>query len=192
MLGVAVVLEDEDRRGLQHDGEVHRLEHGALVATAITAEGDGDLAIAAGLAGDGGADRDRRSATDDGVGPEHALRHVGDVHRAALALAEAVTAAVDLEHHARHIAALGDAVAMAPMGARDPVGIAQVLADADRDGFLAGIKVREPRDLAGLDLDVQSLLELADGLHLPVGAEQSVRGQRHACLLGGSVFGSGR
>ena len=81
---------------------------------------------------------------------------------------------------------------MAPMGARDPVGIAQVFADADRDGFLAGIKVREPRDLAGLDLDVQSLLELADGLHLPVGVEQSVRGQRHACLLGDSVFGGGR
>jgi hypothetical protein len=58
--------------------------------------------------------------------------------------------------------------------------------------FLAGVEVREPWDLAGLDLDVQSLLELADGLHLPVGSEQSIRGQRHACLLGGSVFGSGR
>ena len=71
------------------------------------------------------------------------------------------------------------------MRARDPVGIVQVLADAYGDGFLTGVEVRETRDLAGLDLDVQALLELADGLHLPVGAEQSIRGQRHACLLRG-------
>jgi hypothetical protein len=39
--------------------------------------------------------------------------------------------------------------------------------------------VREARDLTGLDLDVEPLLELADGLHLAVGAKQLVSRELH-------------
>ena len=121
------------------------------------------------------ADGQRRAAADDAVGAEHALGEVGDVHRAALALAEAVGAAVDLEHHALHVAALGDAVPVAAMRADDVVGVVEVLADADRDRFLARIEVREAGDLARGDFHVQPLLEFADGLHLAVGALQALR-----------------
>ena len=58
---------------------------------------------------------ERRAGADDAVGAEHALRQVGDVHRAALAAAEPVLLAEDLVHHAVDVAALGDAVAVAAM-----------------------------------------------------------------------------
>ena len=70
--------------------------------------------------------------------PSMPLVEVGDVHRAALALAQAIRAAVDLLHHAAHVAALGDAVPVAAMGADDVVRIGQLLAHPDRDGLLAG------------------------------------------------------
>jgi hypothetical protein len=60
------------------------------------------------------------------------------------------------------------------VGARYPVLIGEVLADTDRDRFLARVQMGESRDLARLDFDVQAFLELADGLHLPVGAEKLV------------------
>ena len=74
-----------------------------------------------------------------------------------------------------HVAALGDAVAVAAMRADDVVGVVEVLADADRDRFLARVEVREAGDLARRDLDVQAFLEFADRLHLAVGALQALR-----------------
>ena len=117
------------------------------------------------LAGNGGAHRQRRAAADDGIGAQHALGEVSDVHRAALALAQAILAAVDLLHHPDHVTALGDAVAMTAMGAGDVVCIGERRAHTDRDRLLSGIEVRKAGNLTGRDLDVQPLLELADGLH---------------------------
>ncbi len=65
-------------------------------------------------------------------------------------------------------------MAVTAVRADDVVGVRQLLADTDRDGFLAGIQVGEAGDLAGLDLDVQALFELADRLHLTIGAQQQV------------------
>ena len=84
-----------------------------------------------------GADRDRDAAGDDAVGAEHADREVGDVHRAALALAVAVDPSEQLGHHAADVAAFRDAMAVAAMGAGDPVCTRQRLADADGDRLLA-------------------------------------------------------
>ena len=137
------------------------------------------MALAAIAARDRGTDRERRAAADDRIGAEHAARDVGDVHRAALAVAQSVLAAVDLLHHAGHVATLGDAVTVAAVRADDVVGIAERFADADRNGLLPGVQVSEARDLAGLDFDVQAFLEFADRLHLPVRAQQGVRGQGH-------------
>src|SRR6185312_7894631 len=94
MLAVAVVLENEYGGNPQHHGHVHRLEHRALIGAAVAAEGDADIAVAAQLAGDGRAHRDGRPAADDGIRAQHALGHVGDVHGAALAVAQAVLAPV--------------------------------------------------------------------------------------------------
>ena len=50
----------------------------------------------------------------------------------------------------------------------------------------------EARDLAGLDLDVQTLLEFADRLHLAVRVQQSLRRKwcsSHVASLGGALVG---
>ena len=139
------------------------------------------------LGGQRRAHRDRRAGADDAVGAEHALVDIGDVHRAALALAQAVLAAPDLLHHPVHVAALGEAMAVAAMGGDDLVALGQMLAHADGDGFLTAIEVREAGDLAGLDLVVETFLEFADHLHLPIGADQRLAVQLHGSIL--SWFG---
>ena len=65
------------------------------------------------------AGRDAHAAADDAVRAEDAGVDVGDVHRAALALAVAGRLAEQLGHHQRRVAALGDAVAVAAVGAGD-------------------------------------------------------------------------
>jgi hypothetical protein len=128
------------------------------------------------------AHRDRRSAADDAVGAEHSLIDVGDVHRAALALAKPFAAAPDFLHHAVKVTALGQAMAMAAMGRNDLVGRVQVLANAHGHGFLAAVEVSETGDLAGLYLAVQAFLEFPDHLHLAVGAQQRLAAQLHSLL----------
>ena len=96
------------------------------------------------------------------------------MHRAALAAAQAFLAAEDLVHHATGVAALGDAVAVAAMGAGDAVDVGQMHAEADARGFLAGVEMHEARDVAGRELVVHALLELADRAHLVVRFEQIV------------------
>ena len=73
---------------------------------------------------------------------------------------------------ARGVAALGDAVAVAAMGAGDVVDVGQVHAEADARGFLAGVEMDEARDVAGRELVVHALLELADHPHPVIGLEQ--------------------
>ena len=184
MFAVMVVLEHEDHRQLQHHGHVQGLEGRPLVAGAVAAEGDRDRALAVELGRQARAHRQGRAGADDAVGAQHALADVGDVHRTGPALAQAVAPAVDLQHHPLHVAALGDAVAVAAVGRDDIVVVGQVFAHADRDGFLAAIEVGEAGDFALGDLGVKPLLELADRLHLAVGPEQGLAWQLHAASLG--------
>ena len=107
-LAILVVLEHKDRRKLQHDGHVHRLEGGALVGCAIAREAHRDRAGVQRLGGQCGADHQGRAAADNAVGAEHPLIEIGDVHRAALAAAEPVLARKELAHHPDNVAALGD------------------------------------------------------------------------------------
>src|SRR5690606_21618641 len=68
-------------------------------------------------------------------------------------------------HHALDVRALRDAVTVAAMGAGHPVGIREVGADADCDGFLADIRMYGAIDLArGAQLD-RELVEFADEDH---------------------------
>src|SRR5215467_16276277 len=171
-LGVAVVLGDEDGRQIPHRGQVHRLERRALVARAVTKEHDADAAGALDLGGQRRPADQRRPATDDAIGAEHALGQVGDVHRAALAMAAAGPAAVDLGHHLAHVNALSDAVAMTAMGTGDGVTVIEAVAYADRRRFLTRVQVDESGNLAGRELGVYAFLELANRPHRSVGAQQ--------------------
>ena len=54
--------------------------------------------------------------------------------------------------------------------------------NADARGLLAGVEMDEARDVAGRELVVDALLELADRAHLVVGLEQIVAAELHVCL----------
>jgi hypothetical protein len=93
-------------------------------------------------------------------------------------------------HHPVDVAALGDAVAVAAMGAGDVVAArARCRQTPAADRLLAGIEVHEAGDAAIGELDMHTLLELADRLHLTVGAQQVVaidlqhRGRPLSCRL---------
>src|SRR5205085_11875790 len=109
----------------------------ALCAGPVAEERHAHPAGALELGGQGRPADQRRAAADDAVGAEHALGQVGDVHGTALAVAAARLAAVDLGHHLADLHALGDAVAVAAVGAGDGVAAVEIAADADRRGLLA-------------------------------------------------------
>jgi len=178
-----VVLDDADEGQLVEAGEVHRLVPGALVGGAVAAEEDADGAVALVLGGEGGAHGDGGAAGDDAVGAEDAEVEVGDVHRAALAVAVAGGAAVKLGEHAAHVAALGDAVAVAAVGAGDGVGRLQLGADAGGDRLLADIEVNGAGDLRLLGQAAGRLLELADLDHRPEHVEQQLGVEVHPSVL---------
>jgi len=68
---------------------------------------------------------------------------------------------------------------VAAVGGDDLVLDGQMLTHPDRDGFLPEIEVREPGDLASLDIDVQPFLKLADQLHLAIGAQERFPARLH-------------
>ncbi|MNN17489.1 hypothetical protein D3C81_1306790 [compost metagenome] len=188
-LGVAVVLGDEDARQVHDRGHVHGLEHRAFVGGTVAEERHRNVVAALELGGQGGPGHQRRSGADDTVGAKHAFFQVGDVHRAALAAAHAGLLAVDLGHHAVHIDALGDAVAVATVGRGNAVAVAQVGHDPGGGGFFAGIKVDEAGDLAGGELHVQAFLERTDGAHHFIGMQQlfSAQVSGHLVVLQGCL-----
>ena len=73
-------------------------------------------------------------------------------------------------------------MAMAAMGAGDPVAVVELQAEADRRGFLAGIEVNETRYLAGGEFRVHPILEFADRAHGGIGFEQIFPAELHATL----------
>ncbi len=119
--GVLVVLAHVHHRQLPDRGQVRRLVQDALLERAVAEEADRDRAGVLELRGQRRAGRQAHAAADDAVGAEHVLVHVGDVHAAALAARVAGGAAEQLGHHALDVAALGDGVAVAAVGAGDVV-----------------------------------------------------------------------
>ena len=151
----------------------------ALVHGTVAEERDRDLGAAADARREACPGRERDAAADDRVGAEHPAREVGDVHRPAAALAEAVFASVDLGHHRAEVASLRDAVPVAAMRARDVVAVVEVRADAGGDGLLADVHVHEAGDLTGAELPRDPLLEEPDRDHRAVQRQERLRVDRH-------------
>ncbi len=174
-LGVDVVLADEDDGQVPDRGEVHGLVEGALVDRAFAEEGDGDAFLAQQLAREARADREREAGADDRVRADDPVGGVRHVHRAALAAAEAIGAGEELGHHPVDVDALRQAVAVATVGGRQVVAVAQCDTDACGDPLLAQGGVDE----AG---DVTVPIELGDpGLE---GADQGHDREQLAAQLG--------
>ena len=117
----------------------------------------------------GGADGDRGGAGDDRIRTEHALVDRGDVHAAPAAAAVAVLAADDLGHHQFQVEALGDAVAVAPVGAGDEVFRAERRARADGDRLHPDVGMDRAADQVLLEKLHRAHLERPD---LPHAQEQ--------------------
>ena len=175
--GVAVVFRDEQARQFHDRGQVHCLEHRALVGAAVAEKRHGHALAALELGRQRRPGRQGRAGTDDTVGAEHAFLLVGNVHGAALTTAPPGFLAVDLGHHAEHVHALGDAVAVATVVGGDAIFIVEVGHDPGGAGFLAGIQVDETWDLAGGEFHVQALFEIANSAHHGVGMKQLISGQ---------------
>ena len=101
---------------LEHYCEVHRLESRTLVGRTITTKCNTNLLGAQRFCRQCRADNQWRTGTDNRIGSEHALVEVGDVHRTAFALTQATGTTVDLFHHANHVTAFRDAVAVSAVG----------------------------------------------------------------------------
>jgi hypothetical protein len=121
---------------------------GPLVDRALAEEGGGDASLAKQLARHPSADRERQAGADDRVRTEHPARGVGDVHRAALAVADALAAGEQLGHHPVDLHAAGEAVTVAAVGGGHVVALRQRGADAGGDRLLAERGVDEAGDLA--------------------------------------------
>ena len=134
---VQVVLADKDDRDLPQRGQVQRFVKAALGRRPVAKKADGHLVGAAHLDRQAHAGDDRQAAADDAIGADDALAEVGDVHRAALALAVAGGPAIQLGEHVLDFAALGQHVAVAAVGAGDIVVLAQCGAGAHRHCLLA-------------------------------------------------------
>ncbi len=150
---VHVVLGHEDDGQVERAGHVQALVEGALVGGAIAEEADHHAVGAHQLLRQRRADGHRQVAAHDARGAQVAVIHVGDVHRAALALAVAARFAHHLGHHLvvvfllglrrfGSLVAVGVRVAMPAMGAGDEVVIAQRGDRAHRHRFFAGVEVR--------------------------------------------------
>ena len=135
------------------------------------------------LGGQGRAGGQGHSRAHDAVGAQHADAEVGDVHRAALAVAVAVAAAEKLGHHQVDVGALGDGVAVAAVGAGDAVGRPQGRADAHRHRFFADVGVDHSGYVAFVELLHRPLVEGADGHHLAVHVQQQTGIEGHSLRL---------
>ena len=156
----------------------------AAVQRPVAEEGDRDRVAPLDRHRVRGTHRDRDAGRDDAVGAQHADREVGDVHRAALAAAEAAGLAEQLVHHPFEAGALGQRVAVTAVRRGQPVRGGQVRADAGRHRFLSGRQVQRPahlrgrtgrlaehRDAAAAGL-LGRILEGPDPAHRPVKREQ--------------------
>ncbi len=127
-------------------------------------------------------------AADDAGGAQVAVLHVGDVHRAALALAVAAGLAQHFGHHLVVVlllglgrlgmcVAVGVGVAVAAVGAGDQVVVAQGRHGADGHGLLAGVQVRGAFE-HGLAQQVGDVvLQRADLHHLAQVTDQLLLGE---------------
>ena len=143
--GVKVVLADEDRRRALHGGEIERLVETAVVGGTVTEEGNADIVAPLLASADADADGVANAGRDDAVGAEQTDGAIVEMHGAAAAAANAVGLAEQLRHHTAGIGALGKRVAVAAMRRRDPIGAAQMRADADAGRFFADVEVQEAR-----------------------------------------------
>ena len=150
----------------------------ARVHGAVAEEADADVAVAFEfrrmLQRPADADRQGDIAADDAVAAREAVLFVEQVHRAAFAARDAGAFAVDLGHQFVRVAAQDQAVGMVAVGRQGLVARLVGVQDAQRDRFLADVKMQVAADFAGAERPVALLFEVADVQHLLIGVQEVV------------------
>ena len=173
---VEIVLADEQDRQLLERGEVHALVPRALVGRALAEEADDDRLGPLHLERQRRAHRVGDARRDHSRRPHHVDRRIDQVHRPRLAAGAAVDLAVELGHHARHVAALGEIERVAAIGAEHHVALLEMVAHRRRDGFLADAEMDGALDLVrGVEAD-DLLLDPADQIHRSIEAGRGAVG----------------
>jgi hypothetical protein len=173
---VAVVLHHVDDRQLPQRRDVERLVERALLGRAVAEEAQHHLALPGDLRGVGGPGRLRYPLPHDAGGAEEAPRHVGEVHRPAVAPAQSGPLAEDLGHHRIGIRAEDDRVAVAAVGGEDLVAGPQGGQGPDDRRLSAIGQMRVAPEQAGQlgEAALNALLELPDAQHLREHPHQAV------------------
>src|SRR6185503_531400 len=170
VLVVHVVLARVDDGQLPQRGEIHFFVQDTLAERAFAEEGDRDLPGPEIFRRERRAGRDRGAAADNRIRAEIAGGGIGNVHRPALALAVAGFLTEEFRKHQAGLGALGEAMPVAAMRARDVVVPAQCLADTDCHRFLTDVQVCEAgHQGAGIQV-VRAFLEQPYRHHLAIHA----------------------
>ena len=91
------------------------------------------------------------------------------MHRTALTIAKTILFARKLQQHRLDFTTLGDAVAVASVGAGNVILVRHVKAGSDGDRLLIAIDVDKPGQLALLIFRAHALFEFANSFHQPIG-----------------------
>ena len=174
VLVVHIVLADVDHGQFPERRHVHDFVEHALTKRAFAEEANGDSAVAQALGGKCRAGGDAGAAADDRVRAQVPWR---DRRCASNRPCPAVAGflAEQFGEHAIGRRAFGEAVPVAAMRAGDVVVAAQRFANADSDGFLANIEMRQAGHQGTRVEIVDLLFEQADRDHLAVGAQPLLR-----------------
>ena len=108
-----------------------------LLGRAVAEKAEHHLVLVAELRRPGRARRVRYAGTDDARSAQETSLHVGQMHRAAEALAQPVSTAVDLGHHRLRIAAENQRIAVATIGGEGRIAFSKVTERADDGAFCA-------------------------------------------------------
>src|SRR5258708_6998456 len=121
---------------------------GSLVGRAVAEEAERHPVDAAHLGAERAAGRNRQAGADDACLSKTPDAEVGQVHRAAFALADPGPLAEELRHQRPDVGALGDRMPMGSMGSRDVVILAKGHAGAHSRTLLAYRKMNSARYLS--------------------------------------------
>ena len=171
---VEIVLADEQDRQLPERGEIHAFVPGAFVGCALAEEASDDRLRLLHLERQRGADGIRDARCNDRGRAHHVDLGIDEMHRPRLAARAAVDLAVELGHHARHVAALGEVKRVAAVGAEHHVALVQVIAHRGGNRLLPDAEVDRALDLVrGVKAD-DLFLDPPDQVHRPIKAGRRV------------------
>ena len=167
-LGVLVLFTQVNDRQLPKSSHVAGLHQDALIAGTIAEETHDHLIGTAHIGGIGSASGQADATTDNAVSAQDAQIEIGNVHRAALALAIAGGLAQQFGHHQSRVAALSQAMPMAAMRAGDVVVPAQGRTRADSHRFLSSVGVSGTAQHVLHEQHARRLVKAADQPHAVV------------------------